>query len=74
MVEQLLKLGFSVAIESGAVNWQVLTTKRLAVQAGDTYAMLFRAGNISSAFQQMLFIEPRNYAGQVLSGLRKIPG
>lgn len=28
-VEQLLKLGFSVAIESGAVNWQVLTTKRL---------------------------------------------
>ncbi len=28
-VEQLLKLGFSVAIESGRVNWQVLTTKRL---------------------------------------------
>lgn len=32
-VEQLLKLGFTVAVESGAVNWQVLTIKRLCKRA-----------------------------------------
>ncbi len=32
-VEQLLKLGFTVAVEAARVNWQVLTIKRLCKRA-----------------------------------------